>query len=507
MGLLYGLCLTAMAVLAILARREPSLSRKPYYRSAVFLFRLVSQKSLVSKQKPDLQNNNVAKNLQALNPGKNIKKDLKRYYVEKIWLVLNLVFWGNLMSLVVFLYQSQDNAVDITGIVKKNTWNQGNIVLELQAESDNKEEISVVVEPKSLTEKEAALLAKEVFQKLIPEILDENAGTDRIDSNLNLVSQMEEYPFQISWETSHPHIVKATGEIVNEASEEGDKKYADFVEKNDKKEVISEEGTSVFLTAWLLYDDSYQQFRYKKEFEIKVYPQEKTPQEKWRDEISSAIESRKVEDAYEETLRLPQTIQGVAIRWREKSRKDSITLWIIIVIAALLLSTAKDNDLKQRVVKRNRQLEKDYPELVNKLALYLGAGMTVKNTWKKLVQDYENKRKIHKDSVYRVLYEEMLISWHELENGVSEGEVYYQFGKRMGGNRYRKLSGLLYNHLQKGNNNLLHALREETENAWEERKNKARIIGEEVSTKLLFPMMIMLILVMTIIMVPVYLSF
>ncbi len=496
-GAIYGLGLIALAGVAFLARREPTPSRKPYYRSAVFLLRLSRKRSSANRQKSDLRYSNVAKNLQALNPGKNIEKSLTNYYAEKIRLVLLMAFWGNLLSLAVFIYQAQDNALAITGAIRKNTWEQGNIVLELQAESEHKDEISVVVEPKSLTEKEAEVLAKEVLKELIPEILGENTDTDRIDSDLNLISQLKNYPFRISWETSHPHIVKATGEIINEAKKPD----------HDVKEVISEEGTSVYLTAWLHYDDSYQQYRFKKEIEIKVFPQEKTAQEKWQDELNSAIERQKAEDAYKETLQLPQTVQGVTVRWREKGGGDSMILWIIIIAAALMLYTAKDNDLNKRVMKRNKQLEKDYPELVSKLALYLGAGMTVRNTWKKLVQDYENKRTIHKDSAHRVLYDEMLISWHELENGVSEGEVYFQFGKRTGGNRYRKLSGLLYNHLQKGNSNLLHILREEMENAWEERKNKARISGEEMSTKLLFPMIIMLILVMIIIMIPAYLSF
>ncbi len=493
MGALYGLCLAVLTGIAFLARREPSPSRKAYYRSAAFLFRLTILRSLTGRQKPAIANGNVAKNLQTLNPGKNIDKSIRKYYVEKIRLALLLVFWGNLLSLSVLICQAHYTSVDITGLIRKNNWKQGSLTLDLQAESGNKEEIAVMIEPKSLTEKEAELLAKEAYRKLIPAILNENTGTDRISSNLNLISRLEDYPFHISWESSHPDIVKVTGEIVN-------KEIFD-------KELLSAEGTSVLLTAWLHYDDSYQQLRYKKIIEVKIYPQEKTVKEKWQDALYSAIESQKAKNAYDDTLQLPQTVQGRAVRWEEKSSTDSLYVWIIIITAAILLYAAKDSDLNKRVMKRNRQLEKDYPELVSKLALYLGAGMTVKNAWKKMVQDYVSNRTRYQSTAYQVLYEEMLISWHELENGVSEGEVYFQFGKRAGGDRYRKLSGLLYNHLQKGNNKLLHVLREEMEAAWEERKNKARISGEEMSTKLLFPMMIMLILVMVIIMVPAYLAF
>ena len=42
--------------------------------------------------------------------------------------------------------------------------------------------------------------------------------------------------------------------------------------------------------------------------------------------------------------------------------------------------------------------------------------------------------------------------------------------------------------------------------AFEQRKNRARQIGEKAGTKLLFPMLIMLVLVLVIIMVPAFWS-
>ena len=50
-------------------------------------------------------------------------------------------------------------------------------------------------------------------------------------------------------------------------------------------------------------------------------------------------------------------------------------------------------------------------------------------------------------------------------------------------------------------------LERESVEAWEERKRKARVLGEAAATKLLFPMMLMLIVVMAIVMIPAFLSF
>ena len=43
--------------------------------------------------------------------------------------------------------------------------------------------------------------------------------------------------------------------------------------------------------------------------------------------------------------------------------------------------------------------------------------------------------------------------------------------------------------------------------AWDERKRKARVLGETAATKLLVPMVMMLAVVMAIIMIPAFLSF
>ena len=41
---------------------------------------------------------------------------------------------------------------------------------------------------------------------------------------------------------------------------------------------------------------------------------------------------------------------------------------------------------------RERQMRMDYPEIVNGIALLVGAGLTVKNAWKKIVDNYEEQK-------------------------------------------------------------------------------------------------------------------
>lgn len=73
--------------------------------------------------------------------------------------------------------------------------------------------------------------------------------------------------------------------------------------------------------------------------------------------------------------------------------------------------------------------------------------------------------------------------------------------------KYRKFSSYLVQNLKKGNRKLCNLLEQEAMDAFVERKNMAQQIGEEVGTKLLFPMLLMLGIVIVIIMVPAMISF
>jgi hypothetical protein len=70
-----------------------------------------------------------------------------------------------------------------------------------------------------------------------------------------------------------------------------------------------------------------------------------------------------------------------------------------------------------------------------------------------------------------------------------------------------KFGSLIAQNLKKGNKGISELLTKEAVDAFEERKETAKRLGEEAGTKLLVPMMIMLVIVFAVIMVPAFLSF
>lgn len=102
----------------------------------------------------------------------------------------------------------------------------------------------------------------------------------------------------------------------------------------------------------------------------------------------------------------------------------------------------------------------------------------------------------------RAAYEEMGQTWQQLKNGMPEGAAYREFGKRCRLQPYLKLSSLLEQNRKTGSKNLRAVFQAEMTDAFEQRKNLARRLGEEAGTKLLLPLFMMLGIVMVMIMVP-----
>ena len=168
----------------------------------------------------------------------------------------------------------------------------------------------------------------------------------------------------------------------------------------------------------------------------------------------------------------------------------------------LLLAQKKQKEMQEET-QRSRQLLRDYPEIVGKLTLYLGAGMTVKRAFRKVVEDYERQKET---TGVRCAYEEMQKTLREMESGHTEAESYENFGRRCKVQAYLRFGALLSQNLRKGTRGLTQLLKMESIQAFEDRKARARRLGEEAGTKLLLPMFLMLAVVLVIVIVPAFLS-
>ena len=101
---------------------------------------------------------------------------------------------------------------------------------------------------------------------------------------------------------------------------------------------------------------------------------------------------------------------------------------------------------------------------------------------------------------------EMQKTCREMESGHTEAESYENFGRRCKVQAYVRFGALLSQNLRKGTRGLTELLKMEAIQAFEDRKARARRLGEEAGTKLLLPMFLMLTVVLVIVIVPAFLS-
>lgn len=208
----------------------------------------------------------------------------------------------------------------------------------------------------------------------------------------------------------------------------------------------------------------------------------------------------------ERYLTLPDQAAGVKLQWKEKKQH---LVWKILFFEVLVLFLMAGIVLERKRTAdhiKKEQMKLDYAEVVSKLLILLGAGMSLKQAWNRISAQYSDKRQ-KKQIKERYIYEEMIITNHEILDGESERLAYQKFGERVDLGEYQRLIRILLQNLQTGSRGLCKLLEQESENALEERKALACKLGEEAGTKMLLPLMMMLGIVIAIIMIPAMLSF
>lgn len=422
----------------------------------------------------------LGEKLKTLRPGIAVEQQIREHYLSLYTLLLTVIFVGDLFCLAAW-FSAHNAARLIDGsYLSRNAYGEGKVEVALKAEIPGVQEevFDYLLEERRLTEAELEKSYGEAAALLPGAILGENTCLEDVRTDMNLVQALEGYPFQISWESSAYSLIHMDGGVQNRELTEG--------------EVVT-------LTAAFHYEDWVRELQ----IPVQINPAAYTPQEALRMRLEELLREREESSRSGEVMTLPENIGTEPVIWSEIIEDSSGYLLILVILAACVLYWGRGRELDQKLETRQRELLLYYPEIVNKLALYMGAGMTIRNAFLKMGEDYKKQR----EEKRKYVYEEILMTCYELQGGRPETEAYAHFGKRCQLQAYMKLSALLSQNIRKGSNDLMRMLRQEADNAFAERKNLAKKLGEEAGTKLLLPMMMMLCVVMVIIMIPAYFSF
>ena len=373
---------------------------------------------------------------------------------------------------------------ELGGGIARNDYGKGARTETLHIEVGDepvKEDLEVIVSERMYSSAQMQELFRRAIQKMDGWILGENESLDRVETDLNLITEIPGEPIDVSWELDRYDVMNVYGEL------------------NEEK--LEDEGTMVTLKATLTYRER-QTDQALYECVAMIYPRTLTGEGQTAKRVQEETEKADEQTRTQKLLTLPGEVDGKEVRFYKPMDTRGV---VIMVMACLILflfyAMEKQNEGKELEKKRS-QMTLDYPEIVSKLTLLLGAGMTVKRAWKKIAEDYSAK----KGKNVRYAYEEMCVTCHEMDSGMAESESYERFGRRCGTQEYLKLGALLSQNLRKGTKGLGDMLRAEARQAFEDRKARAKRLGEEAGTKLLMPMFLMLAIVLIIVIVPAFLS-
>lgn len=172
-------------------------------------------------------------------------------------------------------------------------------------------------------------------------------------------------------------------------------------------------------------------------------------------------------------------------------------LSVIAIAANFAVPFLVDASLKESIEKRRRSIQMEFPEFVNKLTLLVNAGMTISKAWEKIIN--ENTKE-------HILYDEMRYSLMEIKAGKPEAVAYEEFARRCRVKEVTKFVSVIVMNLKRGGSEVVPVLKAQGNECWEMRKNAARQLGEEASTKILIPLMIMFMGIVLIVSTPAVLS-
>jgi len=432
----------------------------------------------------------VKRALELLSPGVNQHQKLRKYVVEKIQMSIVIVGVCSILAVLVEVERVQD-AKNGKYLMVTASDSGSDMYLDMEVDGQRKDQVEVHVreEPESKEDECIAnqrRLYADAYQVIDQCILSENQTLTEVVSDLYFLEEIKELGVHIEWETSNKELITSSGKVHSETLTQSEAVRISGKIYNQPN----------------IYLGSY-------EVNVIVIPHTEYEYQNWKNSLKTSIESEIDQGKNKRVITLPDQYNGRTIVWKGKKSAGGSEVLVIGALGIAAVCMLKDEKLREKIKKRENQMKQDYPDIINKLTLLMGAGMTLKGAWDRIAADYilqkTIRRKKSKEWI-RYAYEEMVVSSQELSLGVTESIALEKFGKRAGTVEYMKLSGALIQNLRKGSDGFLEILSLMSKEAFDERQQRAKKIGEEAGTKLLLPMVIMLVVVLVIIMVPAFWS-
>lgn len=171
-------------------------------------------------------------------------------------------------------------------------------------------------------------------------------------------------------------------------------------------------------------------------------------------------------------------------------------------VLAVVVPFGLYNDLEKKIKQREQAIILELPEMLNKIILLVNAGENLQEALVRSVESKIRESESNKKNTLNPLYAELKPVLSDLQNNRSFGDAMQDFGKRCSVHEVSVFVTTVLLNYRRGGGELVSSLRELARDLWEKRVAVARILGEEASSKLVFPMVLIFVAIMAIVAAP-----
>lgn len=170
-----------------------------------------------------------------------------------------------------------------------------------------------------------------------------------------------------------------------------------------------------------------------------------------------------------------------------------VSVLIAMIAFSPLIYFYFGSKITNQIQERSDELLNDFSEVVSKLALLTNAGMILREAWEEVAYSEDG-----------VIYKEMITAVEEMNNGVSDIEAIRRFGSRCMIPEIKKFTTTIIQGLTKGNKELVLMLQKQSSEIWNLKRQIVKRKTAQSESKIMIPMLIMLLGVLIMIMIPIF---
>lgn len=399
-----------------------------------------------------------------------LKKQKKIILIE---IIAGAVFLAFLIIRAAFL---QDDI-----LLSRNSFGQGSKEVQLSLKKDDKKkEITYKLDEQKLSAEEESKVYIQFFKKLKKIMMKNNTSLKQIQTPLNLPDTVDGYPFEITYELAEDGYIRLDGSI------------------NEEEQAKLKRGETY--RTYIVVTARYGEYRKSKKYEIRVVPKKNISQTNVFYKIQQYLKKEEQENRYSRDIKIPSVYKDIEITKRQENQGGISGILILFVTVCIFIPLHNYLKLQEEGKKCQEQAERDFPVIVHLLTLYMGAGLSFFSAVKRISQNYQKQREL--DDSKKYAFEKMMRMEQQMSNGVSQREACQDWGMQFRTDSYQKLSLILIQSFTKGGREAAMLMEVEEREAFHKRIDRAKKEGEEASTRLLFPMILLLCQVMLLVMYP-----